>query len=259
MIKELRETIKFKYVIFNYVYTSLKQKYRRSMLGFVWSVIMPLLQNLIIGVVFYYLMRFNMPNYIVYLFAGIVFYNLLSAVILQSPYIMLNNEGFIKKIYVPKLVFVLEIVFLETVNFLFVLSSLVILGIIFKKLNFSLSFLFLPVPLAFSILFLTGLATIISIMSVYFRDMLHIVPVVMQAVFFLTPVLYPMDIVPVRMQTVIKWNPLYYYVELFRTPVLYNILPSFKYIVLCFLISLIVFFAGLYTLQKHNNKIIFKL
>lgn len=259
MFKELKEAFKFRYVIFNYVYTSLKQKYRRSVLGFMWSVVMPLMQNLIIGVVFYYLMRFDMPNYIVYLFAGIVIYNVLSTVILQSPYIMINNEGFIKKIYVPKLVFVLQVVFLETVNFILILISLVILGIFFHKLNFSIYYLFIPFVLLISIIFLVGTATIISILSVYFRDMIHIVPVVMQAMFFLTPVLYPMSAVPEKMQKIIKLNPLYYFVEIFRSPVLYSQLPNIKYVVFCFLFSIIMLFAGLLTLQKHNNRIVFKL
>lgn len=259
MIKELRETFKFRYVIFNAVYTNLKQKYRRSVLGFLWSVVAPLLQNLIIGVVFSYLMRFDMPNYIVYLFAGIVFYNILSTVIMQSPYIMINNEGFIKKIYVPKLVFVLQVVFLEIVNFILILISLIILGIIFKKLSFSFSYLFLPVPLFLLIIFLIGAATIISIMSVYFRDMMHIVPVVMQAVFFLTPVLYPMSIVPEKMQKIIKLNPFYYFVEIFRIPVLYNKLPDLKYILVCLFISSMTFFAGLSVLKRYNNRIVFKL
>jgi len=259
MLKELRETFRFRYVIYNYVYTSLKQKYRRSILGFLWSVVAPLLQNLIIGVVFYYLMRFDMPNYIVYLFAGVVIYNILSIVVIQSPYVMINNEGFIKKIYVPKLVFVLQVVFLEIINFILILLSLIILGILFKKLSFSLAYLFLPVSLFISVIFLIGIATIISIMSVYFRDMIHIVPVVMQAAFFLTPVLYPISIVPEKMQKIIKLNPFFYFVEIFRIPVLYNRLPDFKYITFCALMSVIMFFAGLLILQKHNNRIIFKL
>ncbi|MEM4313071.1 MAG: ABC transporter permease [Thermoplasmata archaeon] len=259
MFKELREAFRFRYVIFNYVYTSLKQKYRRSVLGFMWSVIMPLMQNLIIGVVFYYLMRFDMPDYIVYLFSGIVIYNIFSTVILQSPYIMINNEGFIRKIYVPKLIFVLQVVLLEAVNFILILVSLIILGIVFCKLTFSIYFLFIPPVLLLSIIFLVGMATIISIMSVYFRDMIHIVPVVMQAVFFFTPVLYPMSVVPEKMQKIIKLNPFYYFIEIFRVPVLYHQLPEIKYITFCFLISIIMLFAGLWTLQKHNNRIVFKL
>lgn len=259
IIKQLKETFKFRYVIYNYVYSSLKQKYRRSVLGFLWSVVAPLLNNLIIGVVFYYLMRFDMPNYIVYLFSGILIYNLLSTIIMQSPYIMINNEGFIKKIYVPKLVFVMEVIFLEVINFFLIMLSLIILGIIFNKLSFSVHYIYIPISIILSVLFVSGIAIIISIMAVYFRDMIHIVPVVMQAVFFLTPILYPLSVVPPRMQKIIKLNPLYYYVEIFRMPIFSNQFPSYKYLIFCVIMSLLMFFSGLFILNKYNNRIIFKL
>ena len=259
MLKELQETLKYRYVIYNYVYSSLKQKYRRSFLGFLWSVAAPLLQNLIIGVVFYYLMRFDMPNYLVYLFAGTVIFNIMSAVIVQSPYIMLNNESFIKKIYVPKLVYVLQVILFEITNFVFIMISLLVLGIVFGKLSFSVHYLFLPIPILLSVLFLVGIAIIISITTIYFRDLQHIVPVVMQAAFFLTPVLYPPSIIPAPLQRVISFNPFYYFVEIFRTVVLQNQLPSTTHIVLCAGMAFLMLSAGLAVLDKFDNKIIFKL
>ncbi len=259
MVKELKETFRFRYVVYNFVYSSLKQRYRRSFLGFIWSVLAPLMQNLIIGVVFYYLMKFNMPNYIVYLFAGTLIYNIMSNVIIQSPTIMINNEGFIKKIYVPKLVYVLNLVSLEIVNFTLILVSLLILGVAFGKLSFSLSYLFLPVSIVLTIFFLIGTALIISVLSVYFRDMIHIVPVAMQAMFFLTPVLYPISNLPLKIQKLIKLNPLYYFVDIFRTPVLDNHLPSLLHVMICTAITVLMFFSGIFVLEKYNNKIVFKL
>lgn len=256
---EIHQTYIYKYVIILYVYSNLKQKYRRSVVGFLWSLVAPLLQNLIIGVVFYYLMRFNMPNYMIYLFSGILIYNLISAVIMQSPYLMINNEGYIKKIYIPKLIFIFEVVILETVNFIFIMISLIVLGLAFRKLHVSLYYLYLPVPILLTVLFVTGIGIIISIMSVYFRDLIHIVPVVMQAVFFLTPVLYPMSVLPKNMQQVIQLNPLYYYVELFRTPILKHNFPKDINLLTCTLLAFMVFILGLFTLLKHNNRIVFKL
>ena len=259
MLKELQETFKYRYVIYNYVYAGLKQKYRRSLLGFLWSIATPLLQNLIIGTVFYYLMRFDMPNYIAYLFAGTVIFNIMSTVIMQSPSIMLVNEGFIKKIYVPKLVYVLQIVFIEIINFMFIVISLLLLAVVFKQLRFSFYYFLLPVPIILVVFFLIGIAIILSIATIYFRDMMHIVPVVMQAAFFLTPVLYPQSIIPEPLKEVIKFNPFYYFVELFRNIILYNQPPRMDYIALCSGMASIMFVAGLFVLHKFDNKIVFKL
>lgn len=259
MLQEIKEAIRFRYVVYNYVYSSLKQKYRRSILGFLWSVAAPLMQNLVIGVVFYYLMRFDMPNYIVYLFAGSIIYTMISTVIMYSPGIMIQNEGFIKKVYMPKLVYVLQVVMLEAVNFVFILISLVILAIIFGKLTLSVHYLFLPVPVILAVFFLTGLAMFISIGTVYFRDLQHIVPVVMQAMFFLTPVLYPLSSVPEKFQKVVRLNPLYYFVDIFRSPILENRLPSLNFVALCVLFAAFSFLSGLYILHKNDNRIVFKL
>lgn len=259
MNQELIQTFRFRYVIYNFVYSSLKQKYRRSVFGFLWSVLAPLMQNLIIGVVFYYLMRFDMPNYIVYLFAGSIIFNMISTIIGSSPHIMLQNEHFIKKIYVPKLVYVLQVVCMEVVNFLLILVSLVILALIFGKLTFSLHYLVLPVPVLLCIAFLTGIAIIISIMTVYFRDLQHMVPVALQALFFLTPVLYPMASVPEKMQKIIYLNPFFYFVEIFRVIILKNEFPDPGYLLLCAGFAFSSLSAGLFLLKRHDNRIVFKL
>jgi ABC-type polysaccharide/polyol phosphate export permease len=224
-----------------------------------WSVGAPLMQNLIIGVVFYYLMRFDMPNYIVYLFTGTVIFNVMSTVITQAPAIMLNNEGFIKKIYVPKLVYILQVVIFEIINFIFIILSLTILGIIFHRLPFSPYYLLIPLPVFLIALFLIGIAIMLSIVTLYFRDMLHIVPVAMQAVFFLTPVLYPESIIPAQLQRIIKLNPFYYFIEIFRSIVLYSRLPRIDHLAICTLLSVFLFIIGIQILQKFDNKIVFKL
>ena len=259
ILNELKATFRYRYVVFNFVYYTLKQRYTRSSLGLLWSVLMPLLQSLIMGVVFFYLMRINMPNYLVYIFAGTIIYNIMGNVIIQSPSILLNNENFIKKIYVPKLVFVLQVVLLEIVNFVLAFFSLVILGILFRKLTLSPYYLFLPIPIVLIILFLVGIAIILSIANIYFRDMSYIVSITMQATFFLTPVLYPMSIMPGPIQKVIQMNPLYYFVEIFRNTILNNQFPQWNYLLICTVMAFVVFSSGLFLLNKYNNKIVFKL
>lgn len=259
MIKELKNTFNYRYVVYNYVYASLKMRYRRSFLGFLWSVVMPLMQNLIIGMVFYYLMRFDMPNYIVYLFSGTVLFNIMSNVILQAPGIMLNNEHFIKKIYMPKLVYVFQVVCLEVINFMFIVTSLLILGMLFDKLEFSIVHLLVPIPIVLALFALVGISLIVSIATLYFRDMLQIVPVVMQAAFFLTPVLYPVAIVPEKLQHIIRFNPFFYYVEIFRSIILHNMIPRLDYLLICSILSIILFVTGMVILKMFNNKIVFRL
>jgi ABC-2 type transport system permease protein/lipopolysaccharide transport system permease protein len=256
---QLREAYRFRFVIYNYVYSSLKQKYRRSVLGFLWSVVTPLLYNLVVGVVFSKLMRIQMEHYLVFLFSGSVVFNLLTAVTAYAPGIMTNNEHFIKKIYVPKLVFVLQVVLLELVNFVLVAISLIILGIAFSQLSFSATYFYLLVPLAIYIVLLVGIGSLVGIAAVYFRDIAHILPVVIQALFFLTPIMYPLDLVPEHLRGYFLYNPMYYLIEIFRVPILQHRLPSLAYVGYSAAGAAAVFLAGLYVLQKYNHKITFKL
>lgn len=259
MFSELTEAYRFRYVIYNSVYFSLRQKYRRSVLGFSWSVVAPLMQNLIIGVVFYYLVRFDVPNYLAYLFAGAVIYNVISAVFVQAPLVMFRNEGFIKKIYVPKLVFIFEIVFLEFANFVLAFISLLPLALIFDQITVSAHYLFIPISVLLSLVFSSGIAIILSILAVYFKDIIHFVPVIMQALFFLTPILYPMSYAPETLRKIIKFNPLYYFVEIFRAPIVNNSLPSILDFCLCVFLAGVSSAFGVWLLKKYSNGIVFKL
>lgn len=259
IITEIRETLRYRWVVFYFVYSFQKHRYRKSFLGYLWSVLAPLMQNLVIGFVFFSLFRFDMEGYLLYLFSGIVIFSLFSSVIGSSPTVFINNENFIKRIYVPKLAYVLQIVLLETVNFLFIFISLLILGIAFRQITFSALYAFLAVPVVLAILLLIGEVCIMGVMTVYFRDLAFIVPVVIQTLFFLTPVYYPITMMPARIQTIIRYNPLYWYVELFRKPIYEGALPSWHLILACAVLSVVSCVFGLWILKRYDNKIVFRL
>jgi ABC-type polysaccharide/polyol phosphate export permease len=259
IIAEIRDTFRYRWVVFYFVYSFQKHRYRKSFLGYFWSVLAPLMQNLVVGFVFFSLFRFDMKGYLLYLFSGIVIFSLFAGIIGNSPTVFINNENFIKRIHVPKFAYVLQIVLLETVNFMFIFISLLILGIVFRQIAFTTAYIFLVVPIVLAILLLIGEVCIIGIMTVYFRDLAFIVPVVMQTLFFLTPVYYPITMMPARLQQIIGYNPLYWYVELFRKPIYEGTLPSCHLIAACSVLSVSLCVFGLWILKKYDNKIIFRL
>jgi ABC-2 type transport system permease protein/lipopolysaccharide transport system permease protein len=148
---------------------------------------------------------------------------------------------------------------LETVNFLFIFISLLILGIAFRQITFTTAYIFLVLPIILAILLLIGEVCIIGIMTVNFRDLAFIVPVVMQTLFFLTPVYYPITMMPARLQQIIGYNPLYWYVELFRKPIYEGTLPPWHFTAACSVLSVSLCIFGLWILKKYDNKIVFRL
>lgn len=256
---EVRETWRFRYVISSFVSTTLKQRYRRSVLGFGWSMLGPILNYCVLGFVFLHTMRVQIPGYLIYIFSGALIFGFFSSSINAAPHIMLRNESYIKKIYIPKLVFVLNAVIVELVNFFLSFVSALILAILLQKVELSWSLFSLPLFVVLSLMFALGASIILSVLTVFFRDIGHIVPVAVQVIFFGTPIMYTLDLLPERFQKLALFNPVYYFIECFRSPLYLSELPDTKFIVITAILSITILVFGLILLKKYDNKIVFKL
>ncbi len=261
ILEECRETLRYRYVISNYVYTSLAVKYKRSFLGYLWTVLSPLIRFLIMGYVFATLGRFDMPHYYAFMFLGAVYFGFVSSSMAGAGNIFLQNEHFIKKIYLPKLVFVLNQLCFEFINFVLIFCSIVILLISMKEVTVSIHWAFVFVSLLITLVALIGFAMTMAVASVYFRDLPHILEICMSSLFFATPIMYPIEITLKNnlFHNIVVWNPLYYFTELFRMPLRSNQIPDIKIIGICLVISISVLMVGFFVLGKFNNRIIFKL
>lgn len=257
--KEFLDLYKFRWVTYSFVSSNLKMRYKRSVLGVFWSMLGPALNYLIMGLVFSVLAKNNMPHYFAYLFSGAAFYNLMAAVINNGATVFIANESYIKKIYLPKSLFVLNLILMESVNFLFSMCTLLFLGLVFNQYDLSISWLILPLILILALLFVFGIASLLGVLCVYFRDVNHILPIVMQASFFATPVLYSIDAIPEKYQYLIKLNPFYYFVEAFRSPIFSGQLSSNENLLIVLTLSILSFTIGISTLKHFDNKLIFKL
>lgn len=253
------KTYFYRYVTISNIQINLRLRYRRSALGFLWTVLAPLLQYMVIGVVFKYASKSQTPNYFAYFFTGSVVFNIFALTLTRAPGVMLANEHFIKKIYLPKMIYVLNLVLYEIVNFLLSSSALLVLGLVTFQFKPSFAILFLPIALIITIPALIGISSFLGIAGVYFRDLNYIMPPLMQAAFFLTPIAYTIDILPERLQHFIMLNPFYYFVELIRIPIVEQTLPSLQIIGISSLVSVTLFILGLWTIYKFDNRIVFKL
>ena len=256
---ELKNVYKFRFVTYAYVSTNIKLRYRRSYLGFLWTVLAPMTHYLIMGFVFTMLMGRNRAGYFEYYFTGALFFSLISGILNRSITTFLINEHFIKKIYVPKLTFIVNSVGIELTNFVLSGSALVFLGVIFGRIHFTPVCLLAIIPVILGAFALAGLSCLISLATVYFRDFTNIIPAVVQAMFFATPVIYDQSMIPEQYKALIYYNPLYYILELFRNPLLSNTIPPIEYYIFAALFSLVCFVTGILVLLKFDNRIVFKL
>jgi len=220
----LADSYRFREVFFNLLSQDLKIRYKRTVLGYFWSLLNPVLQLAVLSAVFSQIMRLGIKDYTLFLFSGTLAWTFLSNSLLSSSSALLENENFIKKVYLPKLIFPLSKVCLRLVDFFF---SLVALGIIMAVLGFAFKITIVLIPLALAILFVftLGLSVLLSVCTVYFRDINYLIGVFLQLLYFLTPIIYPLDTLQSKYRVVLQFNPLYPPILLFQKLIYYGQVP----------------------------------
>jgi ABC-type polysaccharide/polyol phosphate export permease len=256
--KNLQEFWTYRFALKNFVASELEQRYRRSIIGFFWTLLNPLLTMAITATVFSLIWRMNIRSFAVYIFSGIVPFTFISAAITRSGISIIAAEDYLKKIYVPKFLFPLVTVTSETVNFVFSLVALFILGVLLK-MHVGWAIVLLPAAIGLTFLFSLGIGLILSVATVYVRDLSHITSVLLSALFYLVPIIYPIDFIPEAYRGYFWYNPFFYFINLFRRLIYENVFPSaFEWIVPLGL-SLCVVVIGQVVLFLKEGDLIYRL
>jgi ABC-type polysaccharide/polyol phosphate export permease len=247
-----------RYVLSQLVSQQLILRYRRTVFGFLWTLINPLLMMSVMALVFAMLFNADLKTFTVFLFAGMIPWNYFSSVVTQSGSSFINNEGLIKKIYLPKSIFPLSIAAALLIDSML---SFLALFIIILIIGGSLSWAVFFIPIAYLMLFFfsLGIGLIMSVATVFFRDLQHIILVVIQGLFFVTPILYKQDRLGGGVAWLVNLNPLVPFIELFRAPLSLSILPSSRTILQALLLSLSAMVIGLLVFLRQEKKIVFRL
>jgi lipopolysaccharide transport system permease protein len=212
----LRTFFRYRELFFQLVSRDIKLKYRRSFLGYLWSVLNPLFTMMIMTAVFSAMLARGIENFPVYLLSGSLLFSFMSGAVSRAIPSVLGAAGLIKKIYVPKYIFTLAAVTSELVTLLFSLGALVLV-IIATGLPFTWRFLLIPVPIIELYIFSLGLGFFFAQAMVFFRDVQYLWGVFSTAWMYLTPIFYPVTMLPENVRSgVTNFNPLYYYIAQFR-------------------------------------------
>lgn len=255
-LARLQGLYKFKDLVKQLVVKDIKLKYRRSFLGYVWSVLNPLMVMVVMYLVFSKMFRFNIENYSAYLIIGQTLFTFMNEATNQAIGSITGNGSLLKKVYVPKYVFTLSKVTSSLVNLLFSLVALVIV-FVFTRVHFSFYMLLIPVILIEVYIFSLGLGLFLAQGSVFFRDIQYIYSVVITAWMYLTPIFYPMEQLPDEMQVAIKvCNPMYHYINQFRMVALSHTMPHWQSILYGFALAFFFLFIGTKLFLKSQDKFI---
>lgn len=240
-------------VLFTLVEKELKAKYKRAVLGYVWSVFQPLTMAFVIYIAFQSLMRFNTDNYALFLLTGLFLWQWITVSINNSLHTYVYNAPIIKKVYVDKKLLVMAVLLTESLHFLISIPILFLFSTIYTIKDYT-TYLYIPLLFLLNFLFLFGLTLIASSLNVIFRDMERITHTILQLGFYASPVIYPLSIVPNEYKQFILLNPFTYVVESWHGAFLGNL--EIKFLFYYFFISLISLILGLIIHKKLEFRIV---
>jgi len=195
MIDRIKELFRYRELIKNLIIRDLKVRYKNSTLGILWSLLNPLLMTLVFTFVFTVMIPSDIDDYPVFFMCGFLPWSFLSASVTGATGAIVDNAHLIKKVYFPREILPLAEVLSNLVNFLLATVVLFAMLVVYGRW-FSPAILMLPLIVLTQTLFIAGLALLLSTANVFYRDTQHILEVIMQAWFFLTPVFYPIKILP---------------------------------------------------------------
>lgn len=243
LVEEWRDIAAHGHLLFNLVYRDLTVRYKRSVIGFFWTMLNPLLLMLIFVVIFSHLFRFQLPHYETYFLSEYLPWTFFAQTTVTSMLSMNWNGALMKRVRVPKSIFALATTLSGVVNLLLSYVPLVvIMGVMGVPLRPAL--LFLPVSFAILAVFTFGVSLLLSSISVYFVDVREMYAVSLTAVMYMSPIIYPISIVPARFQRLIAFNPLLYVLQIVRDPVYNGKLPSAPYLGIAALSAVAMFLIG---------------
>ncbi|MFL5399330.1 MAG: ABC transporter permease [Myxococcales bacterium] len=228
----LAELWRFRQLVLLLVSRELKVRYKRSFLGVLWTMLNPLLLMVVYAVVFTTIMPAALPNFAVFLLAGLLPWIYFSTALLQGLMSVLVNQELVRKVRVPQAVFPVSVVGSNLVNLALSLVPLFAMMLALRQ-PFTAALLFLPVGILVLTLFTAGATLFLASATVFFRDVRHLTEVLLQVLLYLSPILYDVSQLAVRdswwfrlFRLELRLNPMTYLIPLFRDPVYYGRVPS---------------------------------
>lgn len=246
----------YKDLLHELVSRDIKLKYRRSFLGYAWSVLNPLMIMIVMAVVFSTMFQRNIENFPVYLFTGQLMFNYMNQSTHQAIYSITSNASLLKKIYLPKYIFVFSKITSGLVDFFFSCAALVLVMLV-TGASFSWYNLLFPLVALQLYVFCLGLGMFLAQANVFFRDIQYIYNAVTTAWMYVTPIFYPLEMLPNWLQwVVVHLNPMYFYIGQFRALIYEGTFPESNLVLAGLIAAVAMFLLGTVCFKRSQDRFI---
>lgn len=255
MKKYIDNFLKFEPLLTELVSRDIKIKYRRSVLGVLWTVLNPLCMMVILSIVFSNIFKFDIENFPLYILSGQVIFNFFSDATTSSMTSILFNASLIKKVYVPKYLFVLARIVSSFINLVASLCALLVM-MVASRAELHWEIILSVIPLTMVVGFSLGIGLILASLTVKFRDIMHLYAVFTTGLMYLTPVIYPISILPETIKKLVMLNPLTNYLTMFRDVMFNHMIPGIGEMTIGLIEMILALVVGLWVFYKKQDEFI---
>lgn len=253
-MNRLKEIYEYREMIFCLVHRDLRGRYKGSALGFAWTFLNPLLQLIVYSIVFSNILRAGIEQFYLFLFVALVPWMFFASSLTGGATSVIAQGNLVKKIYFPREILPISFVTTCFVNMLYtfivVFFVLLVSG---KRISF-VACLYLPPVMFVEYILALGFAMLSSALTVYLRDLQHILDIIAMIWMYLTPILYPITIVPPKFLPFFMLNPMTPVIEAYRSILYSATVPHLSTLIHAFIMGTLVLFFGwfiFHKLQRH--------
>lgn len=252
----LSKLLKYNFLFSQLIKRDFTLKYKRTALGMVWSIISPLLNLLIMWLVFNKLLGNNVNHFVIYLFAGQLVFSYFNDATNLGMSSLVDNSGIFTKVNVPKYMFLFSRNVSSLINF-GITMLIFFVFIALEGLPFTLNYLMLVYPIVCIIIFNVGVGLILSALYVFFRDMQYLWGIFTQLLMWTSAIFYTIDGYSQTVQYIFLCNPIYLYIRYFRKIVIDATVPSVWFHLLAAAYAIIAFGVGSWLYKKYNHEFLY--
>lgn len=255
LLKMVATFQRYRFLMKQLILRDFKSRYKRSVLGVLWSFLNPLLTMLVQYIVFSTLFRGDIPNYALYLLTGIVCFNFFSEATSVSSESIVINTPLITKVYVPKIIYPSASIVSSAINLLLSIIPLLIVMLITGAYP-KPAIVLLPYGLLCLIFLSTGIGLMLATGMVFFKDVQFLWNILVMLWMYATPIFYPASIIPEPLMPIYRCNPLYHIVTFCRTILIDGVSPSPGSYLACLVCAVIPMFLGITLFRKKQDDFI---
>jgi len=227
----------------------IRGRYKNSILGVMWSFLNPLLQLAVYAIIFGALLSGGDPTYHIYICVALIPWTFFTTAVSQSSFTIIGNGDIIKKVYFPREILPISVVTSGAINF--VISTIIILAfVVFSGIGLTKYVILYPFILFVQYILLLGIGFIVSSITVYVRDLEHIIGIILMVAFYATPIVYKLEQLPSNLQTLMKLNPMTHIINAYRDIFYNQTMPNIRILLLLLLYSTLLTIIGYFIFKK---------